>query len=234
MRSSSDPKSFWENKILSWERDRYGNSEPATLLESFASSASSSLRRRMELARELLVQQVPGKKVLELGCGSGTLSESLIRAGAKSYTGIDIAESAVENARRIAGEKGLSDVVSFDVGEIGKLGLFDIDIVFSLGLSDWLTDIEIWKLFSNFRDAEFLHSFSEKRLSPQQLIHRLYCYVAYGYKTKGYVPRYFSVDQIAEVVREKALYALRDPGMGFCIFLTSFPAPGAKPVQRPE
>lgn len=46
-----------------------------------------------------------GKRVLDVGCGGGILSESMARAGAK-VTGIDLAEEALAAARRHAGETG--------------------------------------------------------------------------------------------------------------------------------
>jgi len=230
----TNPKRFWEDKILTWEQDRYGSNSPTSILEKFAHRASNSLHRRAELAKQILGQNIEGKKILELGCGSGLLSESIINAGAQSYTGVDIAAPAIENASRIAAEKGLSSVINFEVSDLQNIGTYDVDIVFSLGLTDWLTDDEIEKLFSHFKSADFLHSFSEKRNTLSQLLHRLYCYIAYGHKTNSYVPRYLSVSQIAGVVEKSGydnLHVLRDPGMNFGIFMTSFEVPGSVPVD---
>ena len=88
-------------------------------------------------------------------------------------------------------------------------------------------------IFSKFKGADFLHSISEKRLSVEQILHQLYCFAAYGYKTKGYVPRYLSVDQIARAVGRSGagnLNAIRDPGMKFGVLVTSFMVPGSDPV----
>jgi len=234
MSSKINPKKFWEEKILTWEQDRYEDGKTSSFLEFFAHRASSSIHHRHELAKEILAAHVQGKKILEIGCGSGRLSESLIRAGAQSYTGIDIAEPAIENAKRIAEEKGISNVVKFEVGDLQSLSHYDVDIVFSLGVTDWLTNDEIERLFSRFRGAMFLHSISEKRLSLIQTLHRLYCYVAYGHKTKGYVPRYLPVAQIADAAGQSGtekMYILRDAGMKFGIFVTSFPIAGSIPVD---
>ena len=48
----------------------------------------------MIVAKKLLLNLVPNKKILEIGCGSGLLAEELIKAGAKSYLGYDFAEHA--------------------------------------------------------------------------------------------------------------------------------------------
>jgi len=228
-------KSFWDNKILTWERDRYGDKGSSSLLESFARRASSSLHRRIELTIEILEPRVAGKNILELGCGTGRLAESLILAGALTYTGIDIAKTAVDIASRNAEDKGLSNVVHFEAGEVRTASRNDVDIVFSLGLLDWLTDDEIEHIFSNFKGADFLHSISEKRFSVQQVLHRLYCYVAYGYKTNGYVPRYQSIDQIVRALEKSSatnLSVIRDPGMKFGTLLTSFRVPGSDFVEN--
>lgn len=42
---------------------------------------------------------VPGKDVLDIACGEGYGSAMLLKAGAKSLVGVDIAEEAVEHAR---------------------------------------------------------------------------------------------------------------------------------------
>jgi SAM-dependent methyltransferase len=236
MPSTTNPKQFWEKKILTWEQDRYEDGKTSSVLEFFAHRASYSLLRRAELAKEILGAHVRGMNVLELGCGSGKLSEDLIRAGAKSYTGIDIAGPAIENAKQIAAEKGISDVVKFEESDLQSLGDYDVDIVFSLGLTDWLTDDEIRLLFSRFKGAAFLHSISEKRPSLAQTLHRFYCYVAYGYKTKGYVPRYFLASQIANAARQfgaDKVYLLRDARMKFGTFVTTFPVAGSVPIDVP-
>ena len=91
---------FWDERILGWEEGRYG--EPrfgATWLERLANRASGSLRFRLDAAREILDAHVRGKRVLEVDCGSGLLAECIVKAGADTYTVIDLAPSAIENAR---------------------------------------------------------------------------------------------------------------------------------------
>src|SRR2546430_945199 len=94
-----DPQQFWEDKILRWEADRYGRSAHSSWLERVASRLSGSLRARLALAESLLRPHVAGRRVVELGCGSGLLAAPLVEAGAASYLGIDIARSAIASAR---------------------------------------------------------------------------------------------------------------------------------------
>lgn len=54
----------------------------------------------------------PGGSILELGCGKGTLVERLKQVGYRSYTGIDISESAVNSCGKLVDEK-----TSFLVGD---------------------------------------------------------------------------------------------------------------------
>ena len=95
-----DPRAFWETKIIAWEDGRYrGLGSRSTLLEKFADKASQSLRFRLDIARQILLTVVRDMEVVEIGCGSGFLAPDLIRAGARSYTGFDIADAAIFRAR---------------------------------------------------------------------------------------------------------------------------------------
>jgi 2-polyprenyl-6-hydroxyphenyl methylase/3-demethylubiquinone-9 3-methyltransferase len=50
--------------------------------------------------------ELKGKRVLDVGCGGGILSESFARAGA-DVTGIDLSPAAIETAKKHAAESGL-------------------------------------------------------------------------------------------------------------------------------
>ena len=222
-----DRRAFWEKKILTWERDRYSEGTSQTsLLERVAGWASESLRYRISFARKLLTPHVVGKRVVELGCGSGVLAQSLIEAGAREYHGFDIAINAVEEARRKAETAGLGGGVHFEQLDVAGLPPLEADVVFSLGLLDWLSNGEIDHIFRMSGNADFLHSISENRFSMTQWVHRIYVQVAYGLVTKGYVPRYFSVDEIIEIAGQntrRPVAVHRDPRLRFGALLTSLP-----------
>ena len=58
-----------------------------------------------------------GSSVLEIGCGFGALSLELVRRGASAAIGIDLSSKMIQMANRLASDKGLSDHVSFRLGD---------------------------------------------------------------------------------------------------------------------
>jgi SAM-dependent methyltransferase len=224
-----NPREFWEGKILAWEANRYG---PAAAddpwLERLARRLSGSLRARLAITQELLTPHVAGKRVVELGCGSALLAEALVTAGATSYTGYDIAASAIDHARRrIAGTPAASKI-RLELADVGSLPRLQADIVFSLGLFDWLSPAEIDSVFAAGGDAHYLHAISEKRPSLSQYLHRLYVYLSYGHRTGSYVPRYHSVREIeihAAKHNGRPLRVYRDRRLSFGALLTTLPLP---------
>lgn len=220
-------KHFWEEKILVWESSRYSQ-RSGSWLESLASKSSRSLRFRQNAALQLLGPMAGGKRVVELGCGSGLLAPALLRAGARSYHGYDIADSAVAAGRQRLAKLGWGDRAQFTAAPVHDLPPVSADIVFSLGLLDWLDDDEIQHLFQITKGAAFLHSFSEKRASPAQWLHRAYVFCAYGHRTQGYSPRYNSARTLEELsAAPNGLHVFRHPALSFGAFLCSFP-----PVAR--
>lgn len=221
----TDVKAFWERKILTWEQGRYEQTGGGGVLEQLADRASDSLRFRLASSAELLAPYVTGKHVVDLGCGSGLLSPALLAAGAASVHGFDISEAAIARAKARAEALGLQNA-RFDVGTVDALPDIPRDVVVSLGLTDWLTDAELHQLFAWSGDAAYLHAFSEDRRSLQQAIHRAYCWIAYGWRTAGYVPRYFTAAWFADLAGQHhpgPAYVWRHPRLSFGAYLTSLP-----------
>lgn len=81
-------------------------------------------------ASYLLGHLRPGLRVLDFGCGPGTISTGLARAVAPGELhGVDMEESQIELARSMAKEHGTGNTI-FDVGDVTDLDLegdyFDI------------------------------------------------------------------------------------------------------------
>ena len=230
MSGSVDPKQFWERKIVAWERGRYGRTESNNLLEMVADRASASLRFRQQIALDLLGPMVAGRRVIELGCGSALLAEKLIAAGAASYLGLDIGYAALAETNRRLADAGLADHARIEFGDVTALPAIKGDVVFSLGLLDWLTLGQIEAMLAATAGMDFIHSISEKRASLAQAIHRLYVYLAYGRKTGSYVPQYYAADAIAALARghgATGVWRVRHPTLQFGALLTGT-NPGAK------
>jgi SAM-dependent methyltransferase len=224
---SSFPQKFWNEKILKWEQSRYGGEQDG-LLENLASSASKSLKYRMEVTMELLTPHLEGKSVLELGCGSGRLAADIINAGAKSYCGMDIASLAIDSANKRYTSSDISEKILFKVGGVEELEVKNFDIVFSIGLLDWLTDDAIGDLIAKSTQIDFLHSYSEQRVDLKQLLHKAYVYLAYGYRSNGYVPRYYSEEFIREISHNYGINNLnffRDRRLSFGTFVSTLDIP---------
>ena len=225
-----DRGKFWNQKILEWENDRYDDRVMrSSFLEVFAFSAGKSLRHRMQYARKLLAPVCSGKRIVEFGCGTGRLAASLIEAGAQHYLGIDISSEAIDAARDRALNDGINERANFLVSDILSAPPGQADIVFSLGLIDWLSDHEIEALFSKFSDADYLHSFSEERSTISQRIHKAYVYLAYGHRSKNYVPSYHESDKLKSIAAhsaKKQALVYRHPKLSFGTFLTNLSTDG--------
>ena len=220
-----DTKEFWEEKILTWENGRYQEtgSKAPSVIERVADRASESLRFRLSVTCQILSECVDGAHVLEIGCGSGLLARQLLEAGCASYQGIDVSERAIAMAKeRNAGSDWCGKMI-FTTGTIDEMPDKQADLVFSLGLLDWLGEEEISKIFSRQGGARFLHSISERKFSLQQLIHRLYVQVSYGYRTNGYVPQYHSIAEIAaHAASSDPIHVFRDRRLSFGALVANF------------
>jgi SAM-dependent methyltransferase len=82
--------------------------------------------------------QYRGKEIIELGCGTGTLSYLMMKNGAKKCTLVDFSDSALNHARRLF--RNLNNV-TFILSDLFKLDeTKKYDIAFSSGLAEHFSD----------------------------------------------------------------------------------------------
>ncbi len=79
-----------------------------------------------------------GKRVLDVGCGSGLLSEPLARLGAE-VTGLDAAPENIAAARVHAEGQGLS--IDYRVGELEMLDEARFDLIVSMEVIEHVADV---------------------------------------------------------------------------------------------
>jgi SAM-dependent methyltransferase len=224
MMLTTDPRGkFWDSKIVEWEDSRYQGAEHAhSLLEKFSTYMSGSLRVRLEECAKLLMPRVKGKAILELGCGSGLMASRLMAAGAASYHGIDISAIALERARQRGEEEGYAERQTFVAGDALSLPLPHFDLVIGLGFLDWISKQQIAQLAKRIAPAPWLFTFSEKRFSLLRLGHRLYTRIAYGRGNGGYVPDYYTEEEVRSFFSPAGygkLTFIRDPRMSFGVIV---------------
>ena len=101
-----------------------------------------------------LLGDLKGKKILHLQCHFGQDTLSLARMGAR-VTGVDLADKAIDQAKKMAKQLGLESQASFiccDVLELDQFLKDEFDIIFSsYGTIGWLPKIEKWgQLIAHF------------------------------------------------------------------------------------
>jgi magnesium-protoporphyrin O-methyltransferase len=69
------------------------------------------------------------RTVLDVGCGIGDLALATLARGATRADGFDLSEKAIEQARKLAQERGLTERASFDVGDGATDDLPAADVV---------------------------------------------------------------------------------------------------------
>lgn len=219
-----DRKDFWDKKIVPWENSKYNK------IEGFLTSifdVNSSLKNRLQTAEQFLEQNVKGKRIIEIGCGSARLMPFILAQGAEHYTGIDISQVALDIAQKRAQELQISDKVTLIQGDLYEIQEITGDLCFSLGLLDWINIESLPSVIAKFPCKHFFHSFSEYQFSFSQILHRLYVYLRYGHRTVTYVPKYYSRQNMNEIftnIYHVPIEFYSSPKLSFGCFLYHLPA----------
>jgi len=96
------------------------------------------------LLRGLEEAGIRDRTVLDVGCGIGDLAIEAVRQGAVQAFGVELSAKAVDEARRLAVERGVADRTSFEVGDGSQMRLPNADVVV------------LNRVFCCYRDAEAL------------------------------------------------------------------------------
>lgn len=70
-----------------------------------------------------------GRTVLDVGCGTGDLALATLARGATHADGVDLGPKAIDAARELAAERGLTDLATFEVGDGSVVPLVRHDVV---------------------------------------------------------------------------------------------------------
>jgi len=217
----ADRESYWDRRILQWERARYDGRIPWRLppVEWAAALRPGPTRLRRTLALHMIAPYLPGRHVVEAGCGTGRLAEAIIRCGAASYVGLDVSREAVAQARRRAVEAAFIHCPATELPE-------NRDLVVSLGLLDWMSDEELRAFFLKHGQADFLHTFSERSANPRKLAQRAFRRVAAALRPRVPRPRFLTLEHLRGLMPpafSARARALRAPGLRDAVFITSLP-----------
>lgn len=173
MTQKQDMRRYWDEKIDWWAASSY-EEEPRGAVDRLMAKLRRSVHARAVIALELLKDHLPGRTVLDIGCGNGHFLHSCIQAGAARGIGLDIAPQAVELAKRNADRHGIADRVEFHVGKAGQGSFPEADIVTGFGLIDWLGREECMALFHALKGRRIVFSYSEMDGSFDEWVHYFY------------------------------------------------------------
>jgi len=100
------------------------------------------VQKRLELNVEKL-KPFAGKKILDVGCGSGRFCIAFAQNGAQKVIGVDFARAMIEIADKLAAKAGVADICEFRVGafpEAVPAGDGPFDACTANGFFDYIED----------------------------------------------------------------------------------------------
>jgi len=179
-------KRYWNEIINDWEDTSYSKSSQASFLERLAGKFRGHIVDRYQTCVRDVKKFVEGKTVMEIGCASGGLCLELLRNKARKVIGLDIAESAIANAKAKAGKLGVADTTAvfarYTIGE--PLPVREpVDLVVGLGITEYVQPADLKKFLQEVAPRHFFISFDEKVVNMQKIIH-------FGYRTLKQIPYY--------------------------------------------
>ncbi|MBC7538052.1 MAG: class I SAM-dependent methyltransferase [Bacteriovorax sp.] len=149
----NSPVTYWEEKILHWERLRYSQ-------WLFFYPLSWTVRSRLNSSVKIIKKRLQTDwLVLELGCGSGIFAFNIANE-VGHYLGVDIAANAIALAKK----KNRHTQLQFLAADIMKISFEKKDVVIFLGLTDWLEVEQLRELFSKLHTNNVFFSYTETKV----------------------------------------------------------------------
>lgn len=114
---------------------------------------------------------VPGSRVLDVGCGSGRYAIEFALRGASRVVGVDLAEPMLRLANALAGEYGVADRCQFVLGDFLDLDLgARFDYTIAIGVFDYIVDPDtLLHKMASVTDRRLVLSFPSKSPVRQPL-----------------------------------------------------------------
>lgn len=136
-----------------------------------------SIQLRYAWVLNSLSDLVPGKRVLDVGCGSGRYCVALAKAGAGRVVGVDISSRMLELARKRAEFEGVLDRCHFLLGDFLTLELGDpFDFSLAMGFFEYVREPQAYlRKLAKITRQETLASFPTRWhwLTPQRKLRYL-------------------------------------------------------------
>ena len=121
---------------------------------------------------------LPGARVLDIGCGTGRYSIEFAKRGAGRIVGIDFAPSMIDFSREIAQQMEIENKCEFICGDFMTHQFEEsFDIILAVGVFDYVKDAgPMFKKIAQLKPCKFLASFPRFTLiwGTQRAI-RYYC-----------------------------------------------------------
>ena len=170
-------KNYWEKHIINWEKSAYKGKSSGSIVERTATLFRGHLIHRKNTCKRILVDRIEGKRILELGCGTGTLLRELAHEGSPCCAvGWEISGKAVEFGRQAIIQEGLQNICRMECRDIkdSLKELNSFDIIYGLGILEYLHQEALFSLFENLTSHEFFFQYHRNFFSMKNILHRLY------------------------------------------------------------
>jgi hypothetical protein len=166
-------RGYWNSQILNWSTFRYGSI--GRLLPQ-----SWPIRYRLKLAAAFVEEMNrPGDLWIDLGCGTGVLRQKLGTDFDGRYLGIDSSIEAINMAQSNFSSSRFPSQFKpeFVCEDVAAFSLPASRGVLALGLTDWISNIELKQILVRCRCSTIVISYTEKSTSSEFRIYKTFQFI---------------------------------------------------------